>query len=101
MSGGTLQRVDVSLIDQTSRFGGGFTTRVDAYAVAAEEGLTEVHWIRILAMAAGDEWPDLEGLNPETIALPDAYSNVENGGQLSWRCDEPSRLLAGVPAAGR
>ncbi len=75
----TIRRIDVSLIERTSRYEGGFTTRVEAFEIAAMTGLSHVYWIRILAMAAGPDWPDFEEMDDETLALPDSYSNVEHG----------------------
>lgn len=77
--GGNVVRVDVPLIRRVSRFGLGFTVRLEAFEEAERLGLVQVLWIRILAMAAGPEWPDFEEFDEETLALPDVYSNVENG----------------------
>lgn len=75
----SIQRVDIPLINRASRYQEGFTTRVAAYDIAATAGLSRVYWIRILAMAAGPDWPDFDQLDGETLALHDSYSNVENG----------------------
>lgn len=75
----TIQRIDVSLIERASRFQNGFTARVVANEIAESMGLPRVYWIRVLAMAAGPDWPDFDEMDEETLALPDSYSNVENG----------------------
>jgi hypothetical protein len=77
--GGNITRVDVPLIRRVSRFNLGFTVRVEAFEEADRVGLEQVLWIRILAMAAAPEWPDFEEIDEETLALPDVYSNIENG----------------------
>ncbi|MBO6576737.1 MAG: hypothetical protein JJ896_13995 [Rhodothermales bacterium] len=33
----------------------------------------------VILAASTDDWPDLEGIDPETLARPDVISNVENG----------------------
>lgn len=79
LNSGTIQRFDFSLINRVSQFGGGYTARVEAFDLAQSLDITQVYWIRVLAMAAGPDWPDFAELDEETLALPDTYSNVENG----------------------
>lgn len=77
--GAPLQRTDIPLINRASEYLHGFTTRVDAYELARLNGIQEVYWIRVLAMGAGEEWPEFENVDEETLALAETLSNVENG----------------------
>ncbi|GEM_PF-4676502 len=79
LPGTPLDRISVSLIEQVSKFSGGYTVRVNPFALAEERGIESVQWIRVVAISAGSEWPDFAGVDQETLALPRVYSNVEYG----------------------
>ena len=74
-----VQRVDIPLIDRASQYLHGFTVRVDAFELAQRNDIEEIYWIRVLAMGAGEEWPEFENVDEETLALAETISNVENG----------------------
>ena len=76
---GLVERVDIPLIERVSEFQHGFTTRVEAFELARQNDIDQIYWIRVLAMGAGEEWPDFEDVDEETLALAETLSNVENG----------------------
>ena len=39
----------------------------------------EVERVEVVIAVAGPDWPELEGVDLETLAIPTRYSNVENG----------------------
>lgn len=39
----------------------------------------DIEAVDVFVAAAGPDWPDLTGIDPETLALPDVLANVEQG----------------------
>jgi hypothetical protein len=76
---GVIHRVDGPLIQEVSRFSGGYTVRVDPISLARRLGVGDILWMRIYAAAAGPDWPDFEDIDDETLAHPHTITNVENG----------------------
>ena len=76
---GVVRRIDASLIDDVSRFSGGYTLRFDPFSLANSLGVGDILWMRIYAAAAGPDWPEFEVIDDETLAHPHTITNVENG----------------------